>query len=119
MAKKKIEELKILENPATNVDGGFNLEITENDIQNFPELGEEGILNGDKIFISNEDTFIPDENLEAFNQSNQINEDFISQDKEDPLLFYINELLVSLEGIFIGGHASQKRDQLIEYLNKR
>jgi hypothetical protein len=64
-------------------------------------------------------------NIQVFDEPNQITQDSVSQDEvtkvytDDVLLFYVKELLVSLEGVFIGGYASQKRDQLIEYLNKR
>jgi hypothetical protein len=61
-------------------------------------------------------------NIQSFDKPDQINNDFISQDEvktDDVLLFYVNELLVSLEGVFIGGKASQKKDQLISYLYSR
>lgn len=57
-------------------------------------------------------------NVKSFNTLDQINNDFISQDEDNLLEYYVKELLISLEGIFIGGHASQKRDQLISYLYK-
>lgn len=109
MAKKKTEELKTLEKTATNAEGGFDLEITEKDIQNFPELGDNGVQKGDKIFI-------PDEYILGYDEPDQITNDFISQDEDSLLESYVKELLVSLEGVFIGGVASQKRDQLISYL---
>ena len=74
-----------------------------------------------------------------FTQPDTINQDFISEDNQgesinknkenndiNPVItddltllkFYSEELLVSLEGIFIGGRAAQKRDQLFEFLQK-
>lgn len=73
---------------------------------------------------SNIEDVNPDD-VQSFNEPDQITQDFISQDEltkvhtDDVLLFYVNELLVSLEGVFIGGAASQKRDQLISYLYNR
>jgi hypothetical protein len=77
MAKKKIEELKTLENPATNTDGGFALKITEKDLVNFPELEKEGVINGDEIFIPNESILESDDNIKSFNQPDKINNNFI------------------------------------------
>lgn len=37
---------------------------------------------------------------------------------ENILLYYVDEFLLSIDGIFIGGLAAQKRDQLYEYLQK-
>ena len=75
----------------------------------------------------------------TFTKPDIINQDFISEDNQgEPvntnkgnndinpavtddltlLKFYSEELLVSLEGIFIGGRAAQKRDQLFEFLQK-
>jgi len=102
--QKKEEELNILENPATNNEEGFQIEITEKDIQNFPELEEQGVQPGDTIVIPNEETFIPEEQTEF--------------DPFTTLIYYSEELVNSLSGIFIGGAAAQKRDQLIEFLSK-
>lgn len=104
LQQKKEEELNILENPATNHEEGFQVEITEKDIQNFPELEEQGVQPGDTIVIPNEETFIPEEQTEF--------------DPYTTLIYYSEELVNSLGGIFIGGAAAQKRDQLIEFLSK-
>lgn len=104
LAQKKEEELNILENPATNHEEGFQVEITEKDIQNSPELEEQDIQSGNKIIIPKEETFIPEEQTEF--------------DPYTTLIYYSEELVNSLSGIFIGGAASQKRDQLIEFLSK-
>jgi hypothetical protein len=106
MAKKKFETKPIIiETPLEeNNEGQLITKITESDIINNPELKELEMLPDDVIEVK-------PENIHTFEQPDQID--------EDPLLLYINEFLTSLEGIYIGGHASQKRDQLIEYLNKR
>ena len=104
LAQKKEEELNILENPATNHEEGFQVEITEKDIQNFPELKKQGVQPGDEVFVQNEETFIPEEQTEF--------------DPYTTLIYYSEELVNSLSGIFIGGAAAQKRDQLIEFLSK-
>ena len=104
LAQKKEEELNILENPATNHEEGFQVEITEKDIQNFPELKKQGVQPGDEVFVQNEETFIPEEQTEF--------------DPYTTLIYYSEELVNSLSGIFIGGAAAQKRDQLMEFLSK-
>lgn len=104
LTQKKEEELNILENTATNHEEGFQVEITEKDIQNFPELEEQGVQPGDIIVVPNEETFIPEEQTEF--------------DPYTTLIYYSEELVNSLSGIFIGGAAAQKRDQLIEFLSK-
>lgn len=42
---------------------------------------------------------------------------FTSQEYLEQVAYYSEELLVSLEGIFIGGHAAQIKDQLYIALN--
>lgn len=102
MANKKSEVKFInVENPLNDVkENKIILEVTEEDLNN-SEL---------------EDTN-PDD-IKSFDEPDQINGDFVSQDEDNILEFYVRELLVSLEGLFIGGHASQKRDQLMSYLYK-
>ena len=112
----KSKELNILENPATNISGGFEVLLTDKDIENFPELQDAGILGGDKIIISNEESFIVEEPINVNIKNNDINP--VVNDDLTLLRFYSEELLVSLEGIFIGGRAAQKRDQLFEFLQK-
>jgi len=112
----KSKELNILENPATNTDGGFEVLLTNKDIENFPKLQDAGILGGDKIIISNEESFIVEEPMNA-NSKNQNTNPIITDDLT-LLKFYSEELLVSLGDIYIGGRAAQKRDQLFEFLQK-
>ena len=65
----------------------------------------------------------------TFEQSDVINEDFISDDPPQEnnftqpellqqVVYYADHLLVALQGIYIGGHAAQLRDQLYEVLSK-
>jgi hypothetical protein len=111
MAKKKLEEKPtIVETPLK--EGKLETIITKNDLENNPDLEELGLKEDDLIIVEPQDVVV-------FEQPDLFKKDFVSQDQEDMLLPYINEFLTSLEGIFIGGHAAQKRDQLIEYLNKR
>lgn len=70
-----------------------------------------------------------DEYPKTFDIPDQINTNFESNDSHLEILFskqdcleqisyYSEELLVALEGIFIGGHAAQIKDQLFEVLHK-
>lgn len=110
----KSKELNILENPATNIFGGFEVLLTDKDIENFPELQDNGILGGDKIIVSNEESFYGEGIINIKNDDINL---LVTEDLT-LLKFYSEELLISLEGIFIGGRAAQKRDQLFEFLQK-
>lgn len=46
-----------------------------------------------------------------------IENDYTNQEYLEQVAYYSEELLVSLEGIFIGGHAAQIKDQLYVALN--
>ena len=66
----------------------------------------------------------------TFEQPDIINDDFISNDEHlkendftqpellQQVVYYADHLLVALQGIYIGGHAAQLRDQLYEVLSK-
>lgn len=75
-------------------------------------------------FISNDEQLlilksIPSGDLGGIDNSNsnlEINQ-FSQQDYLEQVAYYAGELLVSLEGIFIGGHAQQVKDQLFVALH--
>jgi len=66
-------------------------------------------------FISNDDHLVnlPQTVLTVNLGENQ----FSQQEYLEQVAYYSEELLVSLEGIFIGGHAAQIKDQLYVALN--
>jgi len=54
--------------------------------------------------------------VDTSNPNLEINQ-FSQQDYLEQVAYYSEELLVSLEGIFIGGHAAQIKDQLFVALH--
>jgi hypothetical protein len=115
MAKQTKQKEVIIETPLVeNNEGQLITEITKNDIENNPEIEGLGLQKGDIIEVDPND-------VQTFNLIN-IDDELIPNsealDSLETLKYYSTELLVSLEGIFIGGHAAQKRDQLIEFLQK-
>ena len=116
MAKQTKPKEVIIETPLVeDNESQLITEITKNDIENNPEIVDLGLQEGDVIIVNPND-------IQVFDIPDQINSDFVSNDEQinplETLKYYSTELLVSLEGIFIGGHAAQKRDQLIEFLQK-
>ena len=87
-----------------------------------------------EYYNSNPTTTIVDEEIidtpKMFEQPDIITEDFISNDEHpqennftqpellQQVVYYADHLLVALQGIYIGGHAAQLRDQLYEVVYK-
>ncbi len=110
MAKKQTISSDINADPVLNTVPPITKEIND--------------LNADYISNSLDLGGIP----KTFENVDQIKNDFISNDQPfenkfsqeeylQQIAYYAEELLVSLEGIFIGGHAAQIKDQLFVALH--
>jgi hypothetical protein len=103
MAKKQIEKTTLKEEEKIEVTNNYNSDIeldnTEIDTT-IPEVNNIPIIELNNIPV---------------NQNSNNFDPYISLSN---LIFYSKELLLSLEGIYLGGYANQKRDQLISNIDK-
>ena len=72
----------------------------------------------DNIITEANDISVIDTEIIANIPVNQKSSDFDIYSSLSNLIFYSKEFLLSIDGIYLGGYANQKRDQLISNIDK-